>query len=83
MAGESVDVRCPNNPSKLLSRLRLDGGKPTYVEGNLLEIACPDCKSNLRRRRAGVLLVLQHYNFLGELIETEVVWATPEKNPGR
>lgn len=66
----TVEVRCPVGPQRLLSKLRLSGEKPTYVEGNLIEFACDDCKRNLRRRGQTVSRVLHRYNFLGELVET-------------
>jgi len=54
-------------------KLRISGEKPKYVEGNLLEIACSDCKREFRRQGVEVNRVLHYFNFLGELITTEVV----------
>jgi hypothetical protein len=66
----TVEVRCPVGPQRLLSKLRLSGEKPTYVEGNLIEFACDDCKRTIRRSGRTVSRVLHRYNFLGQLVET-------------
>jgi hypothetical protein len=73
----TVDIKCPVGPQKLLMRLKLDGKRPSIVEGNLLELNCDECKKNMRRQRMAVVRVLHRYDLLGRLIETEVV--TPDK----
>lgn len=70
---EQVDVRCPVGLRRLFMRLQLAGERPVYTEGNLLEIACADCRRELRRQGVAVALVLHRYNFLGELVVTEQV----------
>jgi hypothetical protein len=69
----TVDIKCPVGPRKLLMKLQLNGEKPSFAEGNLIELACDDCKKRLRQRRMAVARVLHRYNFLGELIESEIV----------
>lgn len=67
---ETVEVRCPVDPRRMFSKLRLEGKKPTFVEGNLIEFSCDNCKATLRRRGTPVKRVLHRYDFMGELIET-------------
>lgn len=69
-----VEIRCPENFSRLFVKMKLAGESPTYVEGNLMEFACDDCKRMHRRAGDAVLRVLHRYNFLGELVETVVVY---------
>lgn len=54
------ELRCPVNPSKLFMKL----SRPIITDGNLIEVACRDC-----RRKRGVR-VLHRYNVLGDLVET-------------
>lgn len=56
--------------------LLADGGKPSIVEGNLIELACKDCRRLLRLEGQEVALVLHRYNLAGEHVETEVVPAS-------
>jgi len=67
---ESIELRCPVNPRKLLAKVLSEGRKPNYVEGNLVEFSCSDCRSSLRKQGVSVRLVLHRYNLLGEMIET-------------
>ncbi len=67
-----VDLRCPEDPRRLLTRLLLNGDKPSYVEGNLIELACYECKAQYRRQGNPVARVLHRYDFVGDLIETVV-----------
>lgn len=62
-----VDVRCPANPSKLLMKLRI--GDAVIVDGNLIEVACDDCRRRLRPAR---VRVLHRFDLAGHLIETDV-----------
>ena len=66
----TVEVRCPVGPQRLLSKLRLEGKRPTYTADNLIEFACSDCKRTMRKAGYDVSLVLHHYNFLGEFVDT-------------
>lgn len=59
-AGDVADLRCPVNPSRLFARLR----GPVIVEGNLIEVACRDCRRGRRVR------VLHRFDVLGNLVET-------------
>lgn len=70
---QTVEIRCPEDPRRLLSKLLLSGGKPTVVEGNLIEFACDNCKKALRSSGQSVVRVLHRYNLAGELVETEVI----------
>lgn len=69
---EAVDLRCPENPSKLLAKLRLTGEQPTITDGNLMELHCRDCTQRERQQDPSVRRVLHRYNFLGELIESSI-----------
>ncbi len=61
-----VEVRCPIGPQRLFTKLRLDAATVRYVDGNLIEFPCSDC----RRRDPENLSVFHRYNFLGELVQT-------------
>lgn len=54
----------------MFAKLRLEGKKPTFVEGNLIEFSCDNCRASMRRMGTPVRLVLHRYDILGELIET-------------
>lgn len=68
----AVELRCEQNPSRLLGKMLRD---PTVkiVEGNLVEIACDHCKADLRRGGDSCKRVLHRFDVLGDLIETEVI----------
>jgi hypothetical protein len=70
---QTVELRCPVGPQRLLSKLRMSGIAPVYTDDNLIEFACSDCKRTLRNSGRTVLYVLHRYNFIGVLVETEVV----------
>lgn len=66
-----VDLRCPMDRRRLFARLRR--GDAEIVEGNLIEVACIDCR---RRRKAlgeEVRVVLHRFNVLGECVESEIL----------
>ena len=67
---ETVEIRCPVGPRKLLSKLLVRGDQPTIVAGNLIEFSCEDCRRILRKRGEAVAHVLHRYDLAGELIET-------------
>ncbi len=69
----TVDLRCPEDPRKLLMKLQLNGDRPHVTDENLLELSCDACKARLRKTDPGVGLVLHRYNFLGELVESETI----------
>lgn len=70
-----VDLRCPVTPRRLFARWRTDG---RIVDGNLIEVACDDCKAAARRMgQPDVALVLHRFNVLGECVESEVRRRTP------
>jgi hypothetical protein len=63
-----VEIRCPVNQSRLFMKV----GRPTIVEGNLIQVACTDCRDTLRREGVEVSRVLHEFNVLGDLIETVI-----------
>jgi hypothetical protein len=65
-----VEIRCPVGPRRLFSKLRLAGERPVYTEDNLIEFACGDCRKALHD--PSVTRVLHRFDFLGELVTTEV-----------
>ena len=73
---ESLELRCPEGwgacpAGKLLAKLKLSGGQPSYVKpDNLIELECADCAKRLRRQGQRVRRVLHRYDFLGNLVET-------------
>lgn len=66
-------MRCPWGPRRLLMKLIQDGERPQLTDGNLLELACSDCKRTMRRSGDPVTQVLHRYNLLGEMIESVVL----------
>lgn len=70
---QTVEIRCPIGPKRLLSKLLVAGEKPRVTEGNLIEFACDDCKRTLRQQGNTVTRVLHRYDLAGELVETEVL----------
>lgn len=69
----TIDIRCPEGPKKLLMKLQINGERPTYTDGNLIELSCDHCKSTLRKQGLRLSRVLHRFDLAGELIETEVV----------
>lgn len=69
---QSVEIRCPVGPRRLLAKVLTDGQKPGRAEGNLLELNCPDCKKTLRSHGRQVVRVLHRYDVLGVLVETMI-----------
>ena len=82
-APELVDLRCPSDlpgrdgdchPGRLLARVRGAGEQPSYVHpDNLIELACADCRTKLRKSGRPAARVLHRFDFTGTLIETLVV----------
>jgi hypothetical protein len=77
---EEVEIRCPVpqqlpgghcRPGKLLVKLRLGGGIPSYVyPDNLIELPCDECRARLRKRGVSVQRVLHRFDLAGTLVET-------------
>lgn len=65
-----TEIRCPEDPRRLFSKLIQEGGKPVITDGNLIEFACQNCKKTLLSRGVEVSRVLHRYNIAGELVET-------------
>ena len=68
----TVELRCPVGPKRLLSKILISGEEPHYTKDNLIEFACADCRRTLRKDGEVVSIVLHRYNFLGDLINSEV-----------
>lgn len=68
-AGDGVELRCPANPSRMFARLR--GGEWSVADGNLIEVACRDCRGR------GIDRVLHRYDVTGRLVETVTVPLDP------
>lgn len=74
-AEERIDLRCPVGAQKLLARIRQEHGMTPVVDGNLLELACRDCRNSVAREKGSrPALVVHRFNILGELVESEVLW---------
>lgn len=76
---ETIDIRCPRDPRHLFLKLKRSGETPHITDGNLIELACDECKKIQRREDPTVIRVLHLYDLLGELIETKVETASPEE----
>lgn len=70
---EYIDIRCPEDPRHLFLKLKRQGEATPVVDGNLLELSCYECRKSLRQRGENVVYVFHRFNFLGELIENEIV----------
>ena len=68
----AVELRCPVGPRRLLSKLLIFGACPIIVPGNLVELACEDCKKTLRRQGQTLVRVLHRFDLAGDLVETYV-----------
>lgn len=69
-----VELRCNVGPRRLFGKVKADGGKPTVVDGNLVEFHCRDCTKALRSTSpTPVERVLHRFDVSGQLVETEVV----------
>jgi hypothetical protein len=68
----TTELRCPENLSKLLLKLKLAGETPKVSDGNLLEIACRDCRDFYRETDPGTKLVLHYFDFAGRFVETVI-----------
>lgn len=68
--GGRVEIRCPRHSMRLLLKI----GRPRVVDGaNVIEVACRDCRKDLRRDGRDVRDVIHVYNVLGEVVETRVL----------
>jgi len=67
----AVDLRCPVVHRRLFARLRMR--EASIVEGNLIEVACDECRKIRRKQGDEVRLVLHRFNVIGVCVETEVV----------
>jgi hypothetical protein len=68
----TIEIRCPEDPRRILSKILSRGEKPLITSDNLIEIACDSCKARLRKDGLTVSLVVHRYDLLGELIQTSV-----------
>jgi hypothetical protein len=79
---EQVEVRlwCPVpkplphggcRAGKLLAKLRLAGGRPSFVHpDNLIELRCDDCRQLAKAQGRPVKSVLHRFDMAGQLVET-------------
>lgn len=85
---ELADLRCPglelpgrdgrHHPGRLLAKVYLGGGQPSYVHpDNLIELPCEECKYWLRKTGRPAHRVLHRYDLAGTLVETLVIDAGP------
>lgn len=65
-----TEIRCPEDPRRLFTKLLQSGGRPVITEGNLIEFSCQNCKKVLQAQGVDVSIVLHRYNIAGELVET-------------
>jgi hypothetical protein len=71
---QEIELRCPVGPRKLFAKLRLEGVQPIVTSGNLLEMACQDCRRRLRSEgRTDIGFVLHRFDIVGRLVETVIV----------
>lgn len=69
-----VEVRCPNGPRRLFTKLRLGEESGRYIQpDNLIEFSCSDCSSRESRTVGRSVRVFHRYTFIGELVRTLVV----------
>lgn len=71
-----VELRCPNLPKRLLGVMRISNEEqPKIVEGNLLELACRDCRTVVEVDQGRKpKRVLHHFNVIGDLVASLVEW---------
>jgi hypothetical protein len=69
---ETIEIRCPEDPRRILTKILIRGERPHITEDNLIEIACDSCKVRLRRQGKTLDIVLHRYDLLGELIQTVI-----------
>jgi hypothetical protein len=75
-----VELRCQvgtlhgdPDAGNLLAKLQLSHPPPVTDLANLVELACPYCRTALRKAGRPAARVLHRYDFSGELVETLVV----------
>ncbi len=68
----TVEVRCPVGPRKLFTKLKLGEEFGKYLPNNLIEFTCSDCAKTISRQRQARVRVYHRFNFVGELISTQV-----------
>lgn len=67
---EMIDLRCPVDPRRMFARMKAGA----VCEGNLVEVACPECARRIRKAGdESVRSVLHRFDILGECIESEVL----------
>lgn len=78
--GTEIEVRCPVGyrapgghcrPGRLLFKLKLDGGLPSFVQpDNLIELPCEDCRYRMNKSGRKVSRVLHRFDLAGNLVAT-------------
>lgn len=68
-----LELRCPDGMGKLLGKVRRRAEPPWRIADDLIELHCSNCRRTMNAAGTDAARVLHRFNFLGELIETEVV----------
>jgi hypothetical protein len=72
---KTIALRCPVGPQRLLAVVRQTGDPHGITDGNLLEIACRDCRAIVAKEQGKKpVLVVHAFNVLGELVESIITW---------
>jgi hypothetical protein len=66
----AVDLRCPVTPRRLFAQVQC--GQAFVDEENTITVACPDCRTAMRRMGRECRLVLHQFNMLGVCLHTSV-----------
>lgn len=68
----TVEVRCPVGPRKLFTKLKLGQETGGYLPDGMIEFSCSDCARQLFRESGRRVRVFHRFNFIGELVSTQV-----------
>jgi hypothetical protein len=75
LSPQAVELRCPvGDPGRLFAKVILSEDQPRVTSSNLLEVACQNCRRQMRSEgRTDVEFVLHRFDILGRLVETVIV----------
>lgn len=62
------ELRCPVNPLRLFMKIE----DAHLIEGNVISIACQDCRKDMRKTGIVVSRVIHRFNVIGECLDTLV-----------
>ncbi len=75
----AIELRCPNNYSRLFAKVLVPGLALTIVEGNLVEFQCRECKRDLQPNwHSPLQAILHRYDIAGEFVETSILFGDGE-----